>query len=374
MNSAEIRLPVNTLVWAAQTMSMSLGDVAAKISTKDKTREQVLQGIMTFPQVKKFAELTKKPLGFLFLETPPAKVQIELPDLRTRQQGAALSDDFLDIYKDILFKQEWYKDFLIKNNASELDFVGSYAVTSDAKEVAKNIREILNIGKQDSISSKDIDEYYDVLSKKAEDAGVVVFRNSVVKSNNHRPLNAEEFLGFAIADKFAPAIFINGADKTAAKNFTIAHELAHIWLGQGGVSDISIDAQNLIEKKCNQIASELLVPQIDFLSAWGSAVGDIKDKLTSLRNRFRVSELVIARIAKENGKITNTDYWTLYNNAVEVYKRLPKAEGGNGNAIARLHNSRKLTDTINSLLKVGGVSFKEAGLLLNKSPMKVGLN
>lgn len=374
MNSAELRLPVNTLVWAAQTMSMSLGDVAAKISTKDKTREQVLQGIMTFPQVKKFAELTKKPLGFLFLETPPAKVHIELPDLRTRRQGVALSDDFLDIYKDILFKQEWYKDFLVKSNAIELDFVGSYAITSDAKEVAKNIREILNIGKQDSLSSKDIDEYYDVLSKKAESVGIIVFRNSVVKSNNHRPLNAEEFLGFAIADKFAPSIFINGADKTAAKNFTIAHELAHIWLGQGGVSDISIDAQNVIEKKCNQIASELLVPQADFLNAWENEVGDLKSKLSSLRRRFRVSELVIARVAKENGKISNTEYWTLYNNAVEVYKSLPKTEGGNGNAIARLHNSRKLTDTVNGLLKVGGVSFKEAGLLLNKSPMKVGLN
>ena len=113
MNTEELRLPVNTLAWAAQTMSMSLGDVAARISTKDRTREQVLQGIMTFPQVKKFAELTKKPLGFLFLETPPAKIHIELPDLRTRKQGATLSDDFLDIYIDMLFKQEWYKDYLI---------------------------------------------------------------------------------------------------------------------------------------------------------------------------------------------------------------------------------------------------------------------
>ena len=355
-------------------MSMSLGDVAAQISTKDKTREQVLQGIMTFPQIKKFAELTKKPLGFLFLEKPPEKIQIDLPDLRTRQQGVALSDDFLDIYKDILFKQEWYKDFIKKTTSNELDFVNSFTISSDTKEIANNIRKVLGISRQDSLSAKDIEEYYDVLSKKAENAGIIVFRNSVVKSNNHRPLNADEFLGFAIPDKFAPSIFINGADKTAAKNFTIAHELAHIWLGQGGISDISIDTQNLIEKKCNQIASEFLVPQSDFLTAWENEDGNLGSKLSNLRRRFRVSELVIARVAKENGKITNAEYWTLYNAAVEVYKHLPKVSGGNGNAIARLHNSRKLTDTVNSLLKVGRVSFKEAGLLLNKSPMKVGLN
>lgn len=374
MNSAELRLPVKTLAWAAHTMSMSLGDVAAQISTKDKTREQVLQGIMTFPQIKKFAELTKKPLGFLFLEKPPEKIQIDLPDLRTRQQGVALSDDFLDIYKDILFKQEWYKDFIKKTTSNELDFVNSFTISSDTKEIANNIRKVLGISRQDSLSAKDIEEYYDVLSKKAENAGIIVFRNSVVKSNNHRPLNADEFLGFAIPDKFAPSIFINGADKTAAKNFTIAHELAHIWLGQGGISDISIDTQNLIEKKCNQIASEFLVPQSDFLTAWENEDGNLGSKLSNLRRRFRVSELVIARVAKENGKITNAEYWTLYNAAVEVYKHLPKVSGGNGNAIARLHNSRKLTDTVNSLLKVGRVSFKEAGLLLNKSPMKVGLN
>jgi Zn-dependent peptidase ImmA (M78 family) len=57
-------------------------------------------------------------------------------------------------------------------------------------------------------------------------------------------------------------IFLNAADSKSAQMFTLCHELAHLWIGESGVSDPvagAVPAQP-IERWCNAIAAEVLVP------------------------------------------------------------------------------------------------------------------
>lgn len=368
-----ITLPIPTLEWAAAKVNMSLADVATRISKKEALIHGIVaSGEMTLPQAKKFAEITKQPLGFLFLDTPPNLPAIELPDLRTRPNHEPLSDRFFEVYKDIKFKQEWYREYLISSGHTKLEFVGAFSINDDTNHIVENIRHVLNIGRDEYIYAADIDNYHDILTKKAEDAGILVFRNGVVKSNTRMPLSVYDFLGFAITDAYAPAIFINASDKTAAKIFTIAHELAHVWLGEGGVDDMALNASSALEKKCNEIASELLVPKVEFLKEWKSIDGTIDTKLTQLRNKFRVSELVIARLANEFRLLPIESFQEKYQ-ATKAHFESQKSTGGDGRAIAKIRNSRKLSDTVEILLKNGALAFRDAGLLLNKSAMKVGI-
>src|SRR5699024_3916533 len=100
-----------------------------------------------------------------------------------------------------------------------------------------------------------------------------VMRNGVVGNNTHRPLSVQQFRGFAISDPVVPLIFINGKDAKAAQIFTFAHELAHIWLGSTGISNVLIGetdygVHSALERKCNKIAAEFLVPEAGFAAQW----------------------------------------------------------------------------------------------------------
>ncbi len=76
------------------------------------------------------------------------------------------------------------------------------------------------------------------LRDKVQEIGIMFEKNGVVKNNTHRPLNVNEFRGFVLVDDFAPLIFVNNADCKAAQMFTIAHELAHLWIGESAAFDL----------------------------------------------------------------------------------------------------------------------------------------
>lgn len=138
--------------------------------------------------------------------------------------------------------------------------------------------------------------------------------------------------GFALADDLAPVIFINGADTKAAQIFTLAHELAHIWLGQSALSDADMTraSSNAIERWCNRVAGEFLLP-VDDLKDYVLDRDDLTEELEKLARRFKVSTLVALRRLYDANYLTESEYRQAFVAERErVLALMEEGEGGGG--------------------------------------------
>jgi Zn-dependent peptidase ImmA (M78 family) len=361
-----LQISPNILRWAADQRGLSLDALVGLLGTPSKA-DDYKAGKLSVAQTEKLAQKTHIPFGYFFLETPPARIERSLPDLRQLPDHAPLSVDFFDTLDDVLRKQQWYQDYLRDQGAQPLPFIGKFAFRAQHApvDIAKDIRQTLNITEQDRQESKDYKAFYNLLSEKIESIGVLIFRSGIVKSNTKRGLSVDEFRGFAISDPLVPVIFINGKDSEAAWIFTLAHELAHIWLGESGVSDVAPNQPNHanLETYCNRIAAELLTPTSEFLPAWEQ----IPNQFDLLSKKFKVSQLVIARRALDLGKIDWANYQTIAN----ASKKAGNSSGGSPFRSFPIRNSKRLTQAIVANAVSGQTMLREAASLLNVRPQTV---
>jgi Zn-dependent peptidase ImmA (M78 family) len=289
------------------------------------------EGRPTLKQLESFAKATYTPIGYLFLPEPPEE-RVPIPDFRTvsGRHARRPSPDLLETIYICQQRQEWYRDFARSMGDGALAFVGCAQITDDVVKTAKAIRDALDF---DLDSQRELPNWSEALRRfieQADEAGILVMCSGVVLNNNRRGLAPDEFRGFALADDLAPVIFINGADTKAAQMFTLAHELAHVWLGQSGISDAEAARvpEQSVERWCNHVAAELLVP-LAALRAEYNRRNDLRPELDRLARLFKVSTLVVLRRIHDAGGLTWEALWEEYAKELARIRAIPKGSGGN---------------------------------------------
>ncbi len=327
----------------------------------------------TLKQLEDFARKTHTPVGFFFVEEPPVET-IPIPDFRTigdrpvAWAGAAVSADLLDVIYACERRQEWYRDNQLLEGEPPLPFVGVASTADAVNDVAGQMREVLDWTADSRAACRTPDAALTWLREHAEAAGVLVMISGIVGSNTHRTLNPQQFRGFALVDRYAAVVFVNGADSKAAQVFTLAHELAHLWLGETALSDLDPQSirSNEVERWCNQVAAEFLVPMAEFRQRFDQSA-DLRTQLRPLAEHFRVSTQVILGRLREANALT----WNEYLAELDVERQRVAAfladRGGGGNYYNTkpVQVSRRFASALIASAKEGRTPYTRAFRLLD---------
>ncbi|HXG59359.1 MAG TPA: ImmA/IrrE family metallo-endopeptidase [Thermoanaerobaculia bacterium] len=278
------------------------------------------------------------------------------------------SPDLLDTIFLCQQRQDWYAEYARSTGRARLPFVGSLSTDTPVVDAARAMAEALDYSPE--VRGATWANALSVLIGRAEDLGVLVMVNGVVGNNTRRKLRPTEFRGFTLVHELAPVVFVNGADTKAAQIFTLAHELAHLWIGVSALSDAdpAFVPDIGIERWCNQVAAEFLVPLASIRLAFRRDQ-PLTAELERLAARFKVSTLVILRRAHEAQYLS----WEEYRAAYEAERDRVLAileedgEGGRGGNFYNtqpLRASRRFSRAIIESTLEGATLYRDAFQLL----------
>jgi Zn-dependent peptidase ImmA (M78 family) len=316
----------------------------------------------TMNQLENFARATYTPLGFFFLDKPP-EVKLPIPFYRTHagKNPKQPSPNLIETVEAMEQRQAWLHEYLAQQGEEPLSFVGSASEKDDLKHVAESMRQVLDLPAAWASQRGTWTEALTYLKQKVEASGVMVVTNGVVGNNTHRKLDPTEFRGFVLIDRFAPLIFINGADSKAAQMFTAAHELVHVWLGRSAAFDFRDmePANDEVEQFCDKVAAEFLVPENLMKEVWKMAKSN-PAPFESVARHFKVSQLVAARRALDSGLVTKSQFFAFYRDYAEREKDKPAQPGGDFYANQNGRVGRRFAQTVVQAAREGKLLYREA--------------
>lgn len=333
---------VDVLKWARTSIDLSEVAAARKMDLADDRVAAWEAGEITptIAQLRKAAELYKRPLAVFFLASPPKDFDT-LRDFR-RLEGAgagtwspALHDDFRRAHDQ--------RDAVLE--LADLDDVEPPSdwridpLPSGDDAIAKAGRERLLAIAPLALPTGG-DHPYDHLNAwvaALESAGVLVMATSSGR------VAIDEMRAFSLYFDSVPVIVVNGADSPRGRLFSLLHEYAHLLLHSEGLCDMTTDRRavtvaRMLEARCNALAAAMLMPAEAVLANRVVVAHDSDDgawtyaDLKKAAAPYGVSAEAILRRLLTLGKVTQAFYAEKREEFLRAYQldvNSERASGGN---------------------------------------------
>ncbi len=309
--STQAKITPKVVIWARETAKMSIEVAATKMGVSKKKLEDWENGIScpTIKQAQKLAKIYRRPFAIFFLPDLPEDFH-PLRDFR-RKTSTPLQTASVFIIREIQQKQAWMSDNLIENNQTPLSYIGRFSIKDDPTLVAKNILETLEMNPTKYTKGISLLNHW---INKIEKIGINISRTSFIHSN--LLIDPDELQGFAIVDSYAPFIFINSKDWESAQLFTLVHELAHIWIGESGISNEIIRNQeiklnqkvNPIELFCSKVSANVLMPE-EFMKSITISTSKMVNDIYKNSKNLGISSFAFLYRMFTLGMISRSDYF-----------------------------------------------------------------
>jgi Zn-dependent peptidase ImmA (M78 family) len=307
----EARANPELLVWARETAGFSAGVAADRLRVAVDRLEAWERGEArpSLPQLRKLAQLYRRPLAAFYLPRPPAAEE-PVHDFR-RIHGQVVgrsSPDLLLAIRRCRERREIALDLYEQLDAEPTPLDLTVSLRDDPEAVAGRIRGLLDFSFEEQRSWQDQYEAFRHWRTRLESAGVLAFQATDVEIAEAR--------GFSIAERPLPAVVVNIKDSVYGRIFTLIHEFTHVLLNRGGVCDVDEGAENDhedVEIFCNRVAGATIVPR-ELLLRSGHVAGRRgpttwqDDVLRALSRTFHASRETILRRLLTLNLATATHY------------------------------------------------------------------
>jgi Zn-dependent peptidase ImmA (M78 family) len=384
------RVNPEILVWARETAGLSHEEGAKAIDLNDargRTGAERLAALErgdeepSRPLLLKMAQKYRRPLLTFYLDKVPRKGD-RGEDFRTVPGAAPPAyDATVDaLIRDINTRQSLVKSLLEDEEALPLPFIASAKIKQGTESVASAIRETLHLNIEDFRRQDTVESAFKYLRSRIEASGIFVLLIGNLGSH-HTNISPEVFRGFAIADPIAPFVVINEQDARTAWSFTALHEVAHLWLGETGISGASMEDR--IEIFCNEVAGRILLPgdEIRILAGIGDApLDEVIERISLFADKRRLSRSMVAYCLLRSNIISMPQWQELKERFYQEWldfkartrERQKSAKGAPSPYVIKRHRiGPALLSLVGRSLSDGTITYTKAGKVFGVKPRNV---
>lgn len=374
-NSAIAGVQPSVLRWARTTIGLSVEEAARRLGKPAEKIESWENGeeMPTYPQLEKLAyEVYKRPTALFFLPAPPDEPTPagEFRTLPGEDLHELAPDTYMQIRRARAYQASLAELFESGNPAERQiwrDIKLSMSLAPESQAGA--VRGYLGISLDEQKKSKSADDALKIWRNAVEAVGVFVFKES---------FDQKTISGFCLKHEKFPIIYLNNRNTKARQIFSLAHELAHLLMGESSLSKLeSIQSHgspthDRTEQFCNKIAAEVLLPDDDFREVAAEYLAE-RDEIDGiavehLANLYSVSrEMILRRLLSMNR--INIDYYNkiskLYNAAAQNKQT---RSGGSYYATKNVYLSDRYKSAVLKSYYSQRISMEEAADYLGVKP------